>query len=193
MIQPIFEETSTEPKPETKPESKPESQPAQPKEPTGSIPYNLSRAPKSTALKNLLSKESEPAVQPAGVESVKQLATPFNDNDLIRCWDAYANTLVNKPHLKNTMNHCKPALLDNFKFEVKVNNPAQQEELIGNSLELLKKIRTQLKNEQIQMHIRLDEINEKKAIYTSTEKFEFLNNMNPLLSKLKDEFDLTID
>ena len=188
MIQPIFEEPSTEPKSE----SKPESQPTQPKEPTGSIPYNLTRAPKSTALKNLLSKESESAVQPVGNESTK-LATPFNDSDLIRCWDAYANTLVNKPHLKNTMNHCKPALLDHFKFEVKVHNPAQQEELISNSLELLKKIRAQLKNEQIQMLIRLDEINEKKAIYTSAEKFEFLNNMNPLLSKLKEEFDLTID
>ena len=185
MIQPIFEGPS--------PETKPESQPTQPKEQsTGSIPYNLTRAPKSTALKNLLSKESEHAVQPAGIESTK-LATPFNDNDLIRCWDAFADSLAHKPLLKNTMIHCKPALLDNFKFEVKVHNPAQQEELIGNSLELLKKIRTQLKNEQIQMHIRLDEISEKKAIYTSAEKYEFLNDINPLLSKLKEEFDLQID
>ena len=187
MIQPIFEE----PLPEAKPESQPH--PNQSKEPsTGSIPYNLTRAPKSTAIKNLLSKESQSVVQPAGSESTK-LATPFNNDDLIRCWDAFADSLAHKPLLKNTMIHCKPALLDHCKFEVKVHNPAQQEELIGNSLELLKKIRAQLKNEQIQMLIRLDEINEKKAIYTSAEKFEFLNIMNPLLSKLKEEFDLTID
>ena len=184
MIRPIFETPSSE--------KKPTSHPEQQKEPIVSIPHNLSRAPKSTALKNLLIKEPEAVYQPDGSESAK-LATPFNSDDLIRCWDAYADTLKDKAHLKNTMIHCKPVLLDDFKFEVKINNPAQQEELISNSIELLKIVRTQLKNEKIQMHIRIDETNEKKPIYTSSEKYEFLNNLNPLLSKLKDEFDLGMD
>ena len=91
------------------------------------------------------------------------------------------------------MIHNKPVLLENFKFEVMVSNPAQQEELISNSIEILKILRTQLKNEHIQMFIRIEETNEKKRAYTSEEKYEFLNDLNPLLSKLKDEFDLTID
>ena len=125
-------------------------------------------------------------------ESAK-LATPFLAEDLIRYWDAYAETLKDKAHLKNTMIHCKPVLLENFTFEVMVSNPAQQEELISSSIELLKILRTQLKNEHIQMHIRIEETNEKKRVYTSEEKYAFLNALNPLLSKLKDEFDLTLD
>jgi DNA polymerase-3 subunit gamma/tau len=91
------------------------------------------------------------------------------------------------------MIQCKPILLNNLKFEVMVYNPAQQEELKSNSIELLKNLRTQLKNEQIQMVVRIEEINEKKRAYTSSEKFEFLKEINPLLSKLKEEFDLDIE
>ena len=184
MIRPIFESPS--------PEKKPPSQQHQQKEPIVSTPSKITRAPKSTSLKDMLVREPETAYQPVSGESAK-LATPFNTDDLIRCWGAYADTLEDKAHLKNTMIHCKPVLLDDFKFEVMVSNPAQQEELISNSIELLKIIRTQLKNGKIQMYIRIDETNEKKPIYTSSEKFEFLNNLNPLLSKLKDEFDLGID
>ena len=91
------------------------------------------------------------------------------------------------------MINCKPVLLDNFHFEVRVHNPTQKEELLSNSLDLLKLLRVRLKNDLIQMHIRIDENIEKKTVYTSTEKFEFLNNMNPLLSKLVEEFDLETD
>jgi len=91
------------------------------------------------------------------------------------------------------MINCKPVLLDNFQFEVRVHNPAQREELLSSSLDLLKLLRIRLKNDLIQMHIRIDEKKEKKTAYTSTEKFKFLNNINPLLSKLMDEFDLGID
>ena len=184
MIRPIFEASSLE--------KKPDSQQNQQKESIVSIPKNLSRAPKSTSLKELIVKELETAHQQGSIESAK-LATPFNIDDLIQCWDVCAETFEEKVHLKNTMLHCKPVLMENFKFEVKVFNPAQQEELISNSIELLKMMRLQLKNEYIQMQISIDETDEKKPIYTSTEKFEFLNNLNPLLSKLKEEFDLTMD
>ena len=184
MIRPIFESPSQE--------KKPESLQNQQKEQITSIPNNLSRAPKSTSLKDLLIKVPEVAHQPVTRESTK-LSTPFNTDELIQCWNAYAEKLAEKAHLKNTMIHYKPVLLDHFKFEVMVSNPAQQEELISNSIEILKILRTQLKNEHIQMHIRIEETNEKKRAYTSEEKYEFLNDLNPLLSKLKDEFDLTLD
>ena len=184
MIHPILDAPS--------PEKKTESQQPHPQETNISIPKNLTRAPKSTSLKDLLDKEPEVSSQPVSAKPSK-LSTPFGPDDLIRCWEAHSETLIDKAHLKNTMIHCTPVLLADFKFEVTVFNPAQQEELISNSIEILKTLRTQLQNDQIQMHIHVDTSNEKKPIYTSTEKFEFLHNLNPLLSKLKDEFDLTID
>ena len=161
------------------------------KEQTASIPNNLIRAPKSTSLQSLI-KEKEPAFQPFKNESTKR-STPFKTENLIQYWDKYAEAIEEKVHLKNTMINCKPVLSDKFNFEVKVYNPVQKEELISNSLDLLKFLRTQLKNDMVQMTVRIDENIEKKKVYTSTEKFKFLNHINPLLSKLIDEFDLTID
>ena len=186
------------------PFTKPESQPSQPSpsnlqrqqarqpEQDASPSQKISRVPKSTALKDLIAHEQETVYQPVGQET-STLSTPFGEDDLIRCWDAYSETLEEKAHLKNTMINCKPVLLDQFKFEVKVHNPAQQEELISHSIDLLKLLRTQLKNSFIQMHIRIDETNEKKRAYTSEEKLAFLADLNPLLSKFKDEFDLVIN
>ena len=111
----------------------------------------------------------------------------------MQCWEAISKTFEEKAHLKNTMLNCTPVLLDNYQFEVKVHNPAQKEELSSNSVDLLKLLRTQLKNDQIQMRIHIDENIEKKTAYTAVEKFEFLHNINPLLSKLVEEFDLAID
>jgi DNA polymerase-3 subunit gamma/tau len=156
-----------------------------------SLPGNLSRTPKSTSLKSLV-KEPEATPQPVVNEQAKQ-SSPFSEEDLIRCWDAFSETLVAKDHLKNTMINCKPVLLDNFKFEVRVHNPAQKEELLSYCLDLLKSIRVQLKNDLIQISIRIDETIEKKIAYTSAEKFEFLNNINPLLSKMIEDFDLATE
>ena len=43
------------------------------------------------------------------------------------------------------------------------------------------------------MRVRIIEANEKHLAYTSTEKFEHLLSVNPVLRKLKDEFNLTLD
>jgi len=91
------------------------------------------------------------------------------------------------------MINCLPTLTDNHQFEVVVHNPVQKDELASCCIDLLNALRTQLNNSSIQMQIRIDETNEKKLAYTATEKYEHLNNINPLLSKLKDEFDLSID
>jgi DNA polymerase-3 subunit gamma/tau len=174
------------------PEEKPESRQDQPKEPVASITPNLTRAPKTTSLKTLAVKEPEAAYQLVSSEKAK-LSTPFSAADLIRYWDAYAETLEEKVYLKNTMINCKPALLDQFNVEVIVHNPAQREELMNNCIKLLEVLRHKLKNDCIQIRIRIDDTVEKKPAYTSAEKFDYLNELNPLLSKLKEVFDLEID
>ena len=187
MIRPIFET----PLPSVTTKTA-DFQPVNPdKEKEISILPKLTRAPKSTSLKNLI-KEPDVTSQP-NLPQTSKLATPFNEGDLIQYWDEFAETLAEKAHLKNTMINCKPVPVDNFKFEVKVYNPAQQEALISYSLDLLKLLRTRLKNDLVQMVVRIDENTEQKPVYTATEKFEFLNNINPLLYELIDEFDLTIN
>jgi len=192
LIRPIPDFASTEKTTEQQAQvsSAPISTKIQHKEPTISVPQNLLRVPKTTSLKSLV-KEPETPTLPV-IEQLKQ-STPFAEDDLLQCWDAYAETIDANAHLKNTMINSKPVLLENFNFEVRVHNPAQKEELLGHCLDLLKFLRAQLKNDLIQISIRIDEKIEKKTVYTSAEKFEYLNNINPLLSKLIDEFDLTVD
>ena len=60
-------------------------------------------------------------------------------------------------------------------------------------MKLLPFLRLRLKNGRIQMRIRISETNEKKLAYTSTEKYEHLLSINPLLGRLKEEFNLIPD
>lgn len=86
-----------------------------------------------------------------------------------------------------------PKLQENFYFEVVVHNPAMQEELFNNAIDILGALRNRLKNSHIQMRVRISEGNEKHLAYTSTEKYEHLVEINPLLDKLAKEFDLRAD
>ena len=111
------------------------------------------------------------------------------------------------------MINCKPKLQADFCFEVAVHNPGQREELINNSIYILPFLRKELNNgrvqmririiegnekhlaytSRVQMRIRIIEGNEKHLAYTSAEKYQHLLEINPLLAKLKDEFDLRLE
>ena len=127
--------------------------------------------------------------------TVQEMVNQFTEEDLVRCWDAYAtNGIIDKKvYLKNTMINCKPVLQENYFFEVGVHNPGQQDELSNGCVDLLNYLRAQLRNTRIQMRVRIIETNEKHLAYTATEKFEHLLTVNPVLGKLKDEFNLTLD
>jgi DNA polymerase-3 subunit gamma/tau len=174
------------------------SAPESAKQPVASQPDRLTRPPKGTGLMDLIAVESHDT--PAAVIDVETHSpaaaaanTPFRVEDLINCWNAYSETLKEEIHLKNTMINCKPVLRDASNFEVVVHNPSQKEELLSNSLRLLKFMRSELKNNSIQMHIRIDHSNEKQLTYTASERYEYLSRINPMLSKLIEKFDLTID
>ena len=127
--------------------------------------------------------------------TVQEMVNQFTEEDLVRCWDAYAASGIidKKVYLKNTMINCKPVLHENYFFEVGVHNPGQQDELSNGCVDLLNYLRAQLRNTRIQMRVRIIETNEKHLAYTATEKFEHLLTVNPVLGKLKDEFNLTLD
>lgn len=125
--------------------------------------------------------------------SSQQATTPFSQEELVRCWNAFVQTLEEKVYLKNIMINCQPVLQGNFSFEVVVHNPGQQEELTKEGGMILNFLRYNLRNGRIQMKIRIDETNQKHLAYTATEKFNLLKDVNPAITKLKDEFDLRID
>ena len=116
--------------------------------------------------------------------SLKEMGQPKTQ------WDEYANAIEKKVYLKNIMSNSQPQLQDNFYFEVGVHNPGMQEELINNAIDILAALRKKLQNTHIQMRVRIMESNEKHLAYTSAEKYQHMLDINPLIDKLRKDFDL---
>lgn len=165
-----------------------------PQTPSAAPPKKVNRPPHlGTSLKEIGVEKPENQKVQQNTQAVQEMVTSFSQDELVRVWDTYAASIDKKVYLKNTMINCKPVLQENYFFEVGVHNPGQQDELSNGCVDLLNYLRVQLKNTRIQMRVRIIEANEKHLAYTSSEKFEHLLNVNPVLGKLKDEFNLTLD
>lgn len=124
--------------------------------------------------------------------TIEVLNERFTPLQLINEWKTYAEALTEEHHLKNTMLNCLPNLLDNRTFEIVVNNPVQEQRLLECKMDILYKLRAQLRNTQLQMEIRISEDNEKKLAFTPAEKFNLMMEENESLRRLKDEFGLEL-
>ncbi|MDD4514991.1 DNA polymerase III subunit gamma/tau [Massilibacteroides sp.] len=167
---------------------------AAPERPTETpVKKNAARPPMGISLKEIVKEKPQEEVNTNTQVVGKVLSTPFEEESLIRYWDEFSTQIDKKVYLKNTMINCKPVLQENFYFEVAVHNPGQQDELATNSVDILTFLRSKLNNTQIQMRIRIVETNEKHLAYTATERYEHLLKENPVLARLKEEFNLRID
>lgn len=160
--------------------------------PTGN-PNRRPGRPPVTSLKEIGIEKPQVETARQAAVPVRDSENPFTQEELVAAWDAFAGGIGQKVYLKNTMINCKPVLQENFFFEVAVHNPGQQEELFNGAIDILSRLRVQLKNNRIQMRVRIIESNEKHLAYTTSEKFELLMGINPALGRLKDEFNLTPD
>ena len=125
-------------------------------------------------------------------EKVESLNERFSPLQLINEWKTFAEALTEEHHLKNTMLNCLPNLIENTLFEVVVNNPVQEQRLLEHRMDILVKLRTQLRNTHIKMQVRISEDNEKKLAFTPAEKFNLMMEENESLRRLKDEFGLEL-
>lgn len=116
----------------------------------------------------------------------------FTHIQLINEWKAYAEALVEEHHLKNTMLNCLPDLQENAAFEIVVNNNIQAQKLLEYKIDILSKLKSQLRNTHIEMKIRISQDNEKKLAFTPSEKFKLMMEENESLRRLKDEFGLEL-
>jgi len=122
----------------------------------------------------------------------ENLSEHFTPLQLINEWKSYAEAISEEIHLKNTMLNCLPNLMDNTTFEVVVNNPVQEQGLLEHGTSILTALKSNLRNTQIRMQIRISMDNEKKLAYTPAEKFNLMLEENESLRKLKDEFGLEL-
>lgn len=158
-----------------------------------SAPRKTGKAPVGTSLKELVQAkvQQQTAMYGMGNQDGNTLNQPFTEQDLQEGWVEYAHSIEKNAYLQNIMLNNLPAKQEEAFFEVKVHNPGMQEELINNTINILSALRNKLKNSHIQMRIKMMESNEKHLAYTASEKFQHMMGINPIIAKLKEEFNLT--
>jgi DNA polymerase-3 subunit gamma/tau len=159
---------------------------------TGAVNNNKFQHLRTTSLKELIEDKKEDKKEIFSDRTV--LKNDFSQNDLIKYWNEYAEQLtIEKVHLKNTLKNCQPALKDNYAVEVSVYNPSQKDEIQSNNVDITNFLSKKTKNTQITINtILADKTEQDEMIYTSKEKFNYLNKKNPHVESLMKKFNLSI-
>ena len=120
---------------------------------------------------------------------------PFSANDFLREWNKYAEEIKKqgKINLFTLMTSNPPALLDNYQVEVIIENKIQEGQLSIEKIDLLNHLRVTLQNFSIDIIGRQVEKNEKKKLYTSSEKYQFMAEKNPKLEEFRRKFNLNVE
>ncbi|HEY4197372.1 MAG TPA: DNA polymerase III subunit gamma/tau, partial [Mucilaginibacter sp.] len=86
-----------------------------------------------------------------------------------------------------------PTMLEPYKFEVVVANKSQENMFRDEKPSLMNYLRVGLRNFDIEVSTRVDEIKAAKRPYTTSEKYQHMASKNPQLAELRRRFDLDLD
>ena len=120
----------------------------------------------------------------------------FTMDDFLKQWSDY--TAKSKADGKNmslitVFTSNAPVMLEPYKFEVIVGNKSQETLFRDDKHNILNFLRTNLKNFDIEVQTRIDEVKAAKRPYTTSEKFQHMANKNPQLAELRKRFNLDVD
>ncbi|UCG28189.1 MAG: DNA polymerase III subunit gamma/tau [Bacteroidales bacterium] len=167
---------------------------------TGKDTYQSSTTSIRNAL-NGLSEDSDKDYEsgnPTDPEIQRDIAeiNDFDEQTLIEKWHLFADSIKSlKPRLSTTLKTQLPALLEKYRIEVEMNNGAQKDDFDRVvKPDLTEFLRNELHNREIQIFsfVAKEEDNS-NSLYTDEEKFKYLNQVNPNLGKLKQQFNLDFD
>jgi DNA polymerase-3 subunit gamma/tau len=121
--------------------------------------------------------------------------TPFTQAELNIAWKQYALRLKanGKDSFYSTLTKKDPVLRDDYTIEMTLLNAVQERDLDREKVDLLDFLRSELNNFSIQLEAEIQEIQEDKSLYTSSEKFKHMAQKNPSLLKLKEQLNLDVD
>ncbi|HLG02979.1 MAG TPA: DNA polymerase III subunit gamma/tau [Bacteroidia bacterium] len=129
------------------------------------------------------------------IENNAILSGSFTQEKLESAWLKYAETVRSKRQETDyhslTMN--MPVRLSENKVSFTVYNKMAEERLNSTKTELMGFLRNELQNSVFTLEFILSKEEGAQKIYTSADKFRRLAEINPALTKLKQQFDLDID
>ncbi len=109
-------------------------------------------------------------------------------------WKKFADKLKNEGRDReyNTLNQ-QVEYHENLTINLTLPNSFQALTIEGLQQELLTTLRTNLNNKDIQLITEVEKVENKKMIYTNSEKFEYLAKKYPNLRELRKRLDLDTD
>lgn len=119
----------------------------------------------------------------------------FSEDTLLDFWNQYAEQIkaAGKINLFTLMTSNAPSLLPDHQIQLIIENKTQENLLSIEKIDLLNFLRVRLKNFKVDIITKQAELNDKKRLYTSNEKYQHMVEINPKLEELRRRFNLDIN
>ncbi|NER17643.1 DNA polymerase III subunit gamma/tau [Spongiivirga citrea] len=139
-------------------------------------------------------KEHEKSKEDRQVDEENLPTEPFTEKQAQDAWEAYIKKLQNKgqKNMASIVGIDQPVLRDKKTLVVEYPNDTMRVELERSKAPLLKFLRAQLQNYDVDILVEVNETATKKYAFTPREKYEKLKEKNPLIETLRQTFDLDI-
>ena len=140
----------------------------------------------SIALKKAVNKTIEP------IKKNIELEENFNLEAVNKGLNQYVENLKNegKKNIASILSMNPISLSDNYKIHFKVANEMNRVEVNIEKERLLPFLKKHLKNDKIKIEVEISENPKQEQIYTPTEKYQYLLQLNPQLEELRKKFNL---
>ena len=130
----------------------------------------------------------------SGVEGSNLPKQEFSQEKLEKVWLYYTESIAGQyPNYYSILSTRKPVLKEEFNLELKLDNRAQEITFKERKADLLDFLRSELRNQGIQLEIVIQESADQSKPYTPEEKFRAMVEKNPELKTLKEGLDLEIE
>ncbi len=120
----------------------------------------------------------------------------FTMDDFLKQWSDYAAKIKSESKnmgLFTIFTSSAPVMLEPYRFEVVVGNKSQETLFRDDKHHILNFLRQNLKNYNIEVQTRVDEVKAAKRPYTTSEKYQHMASKNPQLAELRKRFNLDVD
>jgi len=189
---PVVQEISTPATPTANPIVKEVAKPVVNTDPPASSRRNVRT---SMSMKNL--KNSVPVKEEVSDSSEKKIEkivnvtaeNPVSQEQVEVSWAKFSEFLNKTPRLYHAVKALKPAL-NGTEITISLANELLLEKLDKMKPKILSYLKGELQNKNITLNMLISDEVESKRLYTDSDKFQHLNDINNNLYKLKDKFNL---
>ena len=118
----------------------------------------------------------------------------FTEEEMVDAWNEYVKIIDGngKKILSSALHTDVPKLKDKSTIWIELPNDTMKKEVERDQYLLIQHLKEKLNNYDIDLYITVNEAAEQKYAFTPQEKYEKLKEKNPLIDKLRKEFDLDL-